>query len=177
MVTGPLHFSWTQRFLSALGTTIVAYGVGYTIHRHNQKKAHTPQPAASSAKSEPQAPTTLPGGRILLSVGVEYLTGLYKGHTDLQADKLMEPFIGKWIKYSGRMENISQDHGSRPTTTITFEHSSRPFVAATFMSDEWLERLSILQRGAQITILGQVWSVERYWVFLSNSELVYSASN
>jgi hypothetical protein len=42
-----------------------------------------------------------------------------------------------------------------------------------WFNSSWKDRLEVLQPGELLTIEGQVRSVERYWVFLDNCEIVW----
>ncbi len=47
--------------------------------------------------------------RVIVDVTPDYLMGLFDQHTSVQAQKLIEPYIGKWIRVSGRLHDVSDD--------------------------------------------------------------------
>ena len=62
-------------------------------------------------------------GRIVVDVTPEYLTGLFKQHLNVQAKKLIEAYIGKWMKVSGPLGDVYFNQ-------VTFGQR-RPFERAT----------------------------------------------
>ncbi|HEY2034062.1 MAG TPA: hypothetical protein VGH02_10295 [Rhizomicrobium sp.] len=105
------------------------------------------------------------------SVTPSYLCDLYEGKTSIQASKLAAPFVGKWLRVSGPLQNVTE-----PTTDGQFFVSlkqksiSDPLIFLQFGS-EWLEKLTIIPRGDIITAIGQISAVTRFDISLKNSEL------
>jgi hypothetical protein len=55
--------------------------------------------------------TSPPEKRITIDVDPDYLFGLADDKTRAQAVKLQEPFIGKWMKLSGPIVDVSNVNG------------------------------------------------------------------
>jgi hypothetical protein len=96
----------------------------------------------------------------LVGVTPEYLVRFFEEYTDIQAKTRVADFIGKWVKVSGPLGNVSALPPS-PTMSaqVTFADSSpaRMF----FRKKKWVDRLSILSHGDNITVLGRITYVER----------------
>ncbi len=117
---------------------------------------------------EEQVPAArLPGGRTLVDVTPDYLTGLFKEHTHIQAEKLVEAFVGKWVRVSGEVNNVraSGEHGDIVYSSGEWEEGS--------VSMEFDDRstVEVLKKGDVVTVVGQIKSVDTLWVDLKDCEL------
>jgi hypothetical protein len=57
--------------------------------------------------------------RTFIGVTHAYLVGLFENHTDVQAQKLLEIYIGKWMRISGQLGNVMSS--SPYFVQVTFE--------------------------------------------------------
>jgi hypothetical protein len=106
----------------------------------------------------------------IIDVTPDYLIGLFDQHTSIQAQRLIEPYIGKWMRVSGKLRDIS-DHtyGSQ----LSFERSRLGGnVYMWFRQPDRKDRLSVLRRGTRLTVLGQIQWVNNMEVNLDNCELI-----
>jgi hypothetical protein len=115
--------------------------------------------------------------RIFVPEGVntEFLRNLYEeGHTNLQADKLAQAYIGKWIRVQGSVSNVSKI-GEKVSVLIKGGHS--PF-DADYLTALWLsfeadhERLEMLRSGDTVTAIGKIDRFGKFDVHLEECELV-----
>jgi hypothetical protein len=103
--------------------------------------------------------------RIIVNVSPQFLIGFFEQHTTVQAKKLVEAYIGKWMRVSGPLGDVWPNQ-------VTFEH--RLFGSAVvfmYFSPEWTDRLSVLRRGDHLAVLGQIRNVNSMEVHLENCEL------
>jgi hypothetical protein len=136
-----------------------------------------PEPVPDSVPSLKTvfSPPATVAGRTFVgsSITPEYLVGLFEGHTSIQARKFIEPFIGKWMRLSGELEEVS---GSRPNFAI-LQFSGRGLrgggagVFMFFQTEEWVSRLAILRRGDRLTVVGKIENVISIRVELESCEL------
>lgn len=118
----------------------------------------------------------LPDGRTIVDVTPEYLTGLFDDHTDIQAERLIEAFIGKWMRVSGPVGNVSSITEGKAVVRFPNSSSGDPygFLNVTmYFNDESVidNRLRILQKGDRIQVVGQIRRVSSAWVELEDCEL------
>jgi hypothetical protein len=107
--------------------------------------------------------------RTIVNVTPEYLAGLFDDHTSIQAQKLADTYIGKWMRVSGPLNNVSSFTSS---SQVTFAPTGGVSTYMLFRNRAYVEnRLSVLKRGDQITVLGRIDSIERHGVKLDNCEL------
>ena len=102
----------------------------------------------------------------------ENLMQIYKGRTNLQADKLAEAYIGKWIIVSGDVYNIV-DVGllSFPSRTLVmFTNTSSHVIGMTF--DGKADELRLLRPGNHIKVVGQIKTIQETTVQIENCELI-----
>jgi hypothetical protein len=103
--------------------------------------------------------------RSVVDVTPEYLMHFFEGHTDIQARTRVADFIGKWMKVSGPLGNVTS------SPQVTFADLSPVYM---FFRKKWVDRLLILRREDNITVLGQIAHVERGNLVLYNCELIDS---
>jgi hypothetical protein len=114
-------------------------------------------------------------GRIFVgpSITPEYLLGLFEGHTSIQARKLIEPFIGKWLKISGNLDEVMSP--SPNIAQVTF--SDRGFqgklasVYMYFRTKALIDRLATMRRGDSVVVIGEIRNVNSSHVELEDCEL------
>jgi hypothetical protein len=142
---------------------------------HNvQIQGHTVSFQGTISTGEGEVSTgRLPDGRTFVDVTPEYLTGLFKEHTSIQAAKLVEAFIGKWIRLEGSLRDvtaISEDKALVYFTSETFEYGTN--VVMYFNDKATIEnRLRVLKKGDQIAVIGQIQYIISMEVGLENCEL------
>jgi len=114
----------------------------------------------------------LSDGRILVDASPEYLVGLFKEHTSIQAEKLVEAFIGKWIRLSGPVGNVSARGEDKATVTFESNTLESAVVLMVFNGKQVVENhLRVLRKGDPITVIGQIRSVSSLFLDLENCEL------
>ncbi len=168
--------------LSALSLlTGVAGGIQHlrTPTREDEVRTYTAvrQPEESAVSASTAAETE--EERVLLpkEVTPAYLIGLFQGLTDIQAQDVDAVYVGKWMTVTGALGNV---HTGRETIAqVTFQKGSifdpghEYFdIYMYFKRPKWDERLSVLPRGAQVTVRGRLRDVNRVEVHLEECELV-----
>jgi hypothetical protein len=136
-----------------------------------------PQPLPSSSVSMPPAvhseTESQSEKRETVNVTPEYLTGFYReGHTSVQARKLAEAFLGKWMKVSGPLGDVLGNYDNQ--RMVVFSNRSiytNDLVNMFFRDKKWFSKLSTLRRGDTITVIGQVTDVNNLEIWLNNCEL------
>jgi hypothetical protein len=139
------------------------------------------------AKRHALAPGVVPEGemvqtepeREIVNVAPAYLVDFFKEHTDIQANRLLEPYIGKWMRVSGPLGNVMSSSGVR--VQVTFQHKPLFERESEGMAD-WLtiymyfpeatkDRLALLPRGTPITVLGRIRDAGAASIELEDCEL------
>jgi len=114
----------------------------------------------------------LPDGRILVDVTPQYLTGFFKEHTDIQAKKLLEAFVGKWIRVSGPVGDVYRNDENHATVYFYPPTYGRTQVLMYFNDKTIIEnQLSVLRKGDRITVIGQIDWASSGALELDNCEL------
>jgi len=157
-----MHWKWKSRAVGSLAVCAVAYLISRIVHKYSQS-----QLSANSEKQEPNAENQwlfIPP-----EVTLEQLSKPFRDshYTDIQAAAATKHYIGKWIRYSGRVRNV--EHSS-----IWFkEGEGDSFVLASAQFEEkWPEHLSILPREKRLTIEGRVDTIAARGVILGNCEIL-----
>lgn len=109
----------------------------------------------------------------------EYLADLFDDRTDLQAKGLVEPYIGKWMKVSGPLGNVSPPNKYFTQVTLKtkgmfdgggrFETHGYLYM---YFKPGWEERLAMLRPDTSIAVVGRLKEVNWVEVHLEHCELV-----
>lgn len=134
--------------------------------RRPATEERTSQIATASVETTTTATGTSP--RIFVDVTPEYLASFYDQHMTIQANKLAEDYIGKWIKVAGRLGDVY------PNQVVFAYKTFGVVVFMYFDMNKWKDRLSILKRGSRIEVNGQIQRVNAFEVHLENCELIDS---
>jgi hypothetical protein len=132
-----------------------------------------PEPALVPVTASPSSEI---GERKIVDVTPEYLIGFFNaGHTSVQAKKLAEAFIGKWMKVSGLLGDVLGNYPSQRMVVFSDRSSyKRNSVNMFFYDKERFGELSTLKLGDTITVIGQLSDVNSFEISLHNCELLAS---
>lgn len=113
--------------------------------------------------------------RVAVPLPAGSLAALYRGRTDAEADKLAEPFKGKWLKVAGTVHNVCTGtaHRGRQVVLATGEDV---FVFGDF-TPEWDDWALMLQKGQALTIIGRIWLINSNQVYLDHSKMLPGTSD
>ena len=132
--------------------------------------ASTSTPAPKLPPDQPASdPVIIPPerkeGKIFVDSGPEYLVGLIKNRSRIQAQKLLEPFLGKWIGVRGTVTNIYPDfvslNGEVPKLFVTM-----------MLNDKNRERFHMLELNKSISVIGKLKDLRQFDVELEECELL-----
>lgn len=127
---------------------------------------HVPLDSESSGSGMPfwfSAKTTLPDGREIHACTVDQLQEVYNANTVDQVDRLLR---GKWVKVAAK---VLQNYGAG-SIYVDCE-KPRPFITLKFTED-WVDQLSLLERGSGVMVRGKIVNVDHYGIHLSDCELL-----
>lgn len=134
-------------------------------------EAFRPVPSAAPALTDDlPTPTTAASpvpDRIFVDVTPEFLSKLFNEHLNVQARKLIEVYIGKWIRVSGSLGDVYE-------AQVTFAY--RTFETIVFMypgkNKQFIDRCSVLSCGQHIDVIGKIKDVNAIEVHLEDCELI-----
>jgi hypothetical protein len=109
-------------------------------------------PSAGS-KSSKAAVDLAPGGRKFTSKSPRELLAFYKNLTSLQADSLIAPFKGLWIRVAGTVETVVDAGGGGAQVMLT-DHEG--VTCSCTFEKQWRETLSRLSQNEQINVSGKI---------------------
>jgi hypothetical protein len=118
------------------------------------------------------APTTLPDKRIIVGVVPEELRGFYQNVTSAQGDRLLQPYIGKWMKLSGTVADIRHSGPDGKNSSVSFRDIGSVSYILMFFDANWYDHISVLERGSSATVLGKILSADNMSVQLDHCELI-----
>lgn len=127
---------------------------------------HTPGAGAQASIAQPG-----PIERIFAEVTPKSLIAMFRKHTSAQAQRLLKPYYGQWIRVSGTLGDVGEWTGSN--SKVVFQSSFRePAVLMIFTDQDIFDKsLSILRAGTHITVIGQIDRIDSVSVQLTNCEI------
>jgi hypothetical protein len=127
-----------------------------------------PSPIITAPVPSPGNSSTLEKQRIFVDVSPEYLMAIYKDNMSFQADRIFADFVGKWMKLSGPIANISILGDESVSVTI----SSSKDILGLYFDTEWKERLSVLRKGAIINAECQIKEADSWTMKFEHCRLI-----
>jgi hypothetical protein len=155
LVTGifvnPLKFDNWQRVSLAIAIIAAAFFISHTLEKTRAKDEVVDIPEATLGVPPPSAAPPQ-GKRSYTDKTVRDLLQFYDGKTMLQADSLISPFKGEWIKVTAKVVQLIPDQSG-----ITAVLESRPtdIVNARF-DKRWETPLRRLSAGDTIKLRGRI---------------------
>jgi hypothetical protein len=98
------------------------------------------------------------------------LVASYRDHTEAAANKLAEPYKGKWLKVAGTVHNVCEGIAHRGRQVV-LDTGEGEYVFGDFKPD-WNDRTLMLQKGQALAITGQIWLINANQVYLEHSEML-----
>ncbi len=110
--------------------------------------------------------------RIVVDVTLDYILGFFKEHTNTQAQKLIEIYIGKWIKISGEVSDVNEIQNV--VQVYLRKVSQNSIYQAFFLFEDQAnkDRAKLLRREQKITVFGKVIKADPHTIYLENCEFV-----
>lgn len=129
----------------------------------------------TSSNKNNLSPSTrkLPDGRIVINISPEFLDNISIQNTDIQARKMLEIYVGKWIELSGKVANVKNIR--KNNSFIILEKTERDINSTLifFTNEKEIERIQTLKRGDQVKVLGQInLSDVSTGIYLDNCEII-----
>lgn len=105
------------------------------------------------------------------SITPKYLYDFFEHNTSVQATKLTDAYLGKWMRITGDLSQVSVFGEIRRFAQVTFKDMRSPTVFLIF-DEKWIDRLSILKRGDRLTIIGKLDRIDAATIQLNHCEIV-----
>jgi hypothetical protein len=134
-------------------------------------KSKDQQPIESTAAAETPAPQATPAPT-LVDATPEELTSIFKSHTDAQAQRLVQPYIGKLMIAQGVVFDVFAGGSlSMPDeATVIFVNREKDFVVEMQFHKEMKERAQNLNQGDRIVVKGRIDLIDARKVVLEDCE-------
>lgn len=135
--------------------------------RKDLSDARVPGNFVATAPSPSLAPE-----REFVDVTPEELMQMCHEHMDIQAQRLVQPYKGKWMKVSGRINNIRSS--SDESAQVTFIRDTGGLIRDFYMyfkGTKWVERLAVLTRGNSVVVIGKITEISGICVTLQDCEI------
>ena len=92
----------------------------------------------------------------------------FHDRTDMQAQRAVNGYLGKWLRVVEVIGNISEYEG---TITVTLSRQQYDDVFLVFSKDRWQDILETVRDGDTIKAEGRIRSIGRYTMFLCDCEV------
>lgn len=148
------------------GVSVVVFAtVLYTGHHVVLAKDERTPPAGAAALPPPE--------KTIVDVRPEELNAFFKDHTSIQAEKLAEAYIGKWMVVTGPLGDV-QPFGSFVQVTFSYQEWQRRLVMVYMYFSPANDQLGVLKRNEQIRVCGKIKEVSAAALHLDDCQLVTS---
>ena len=109
--------------------------------------------------------------RVFVDVTPEYLAGFFKGHTNIQGQRLFSPYRGKWMERSGHLGEV-QHVQLTELLQVSFQELVGGVTMSMFFSTRWTDHFSVMKPGDPLTVQGRIDNAGANIVSLQDCELV-----
>ncbi len=106
--------------------------------------------------------------RKIVPVEPEYLAGLHHDLLSVQAQRLVEPYIGKWMRVAGSIRDIDD---ARQFLIVSRETPRNGASVHMIFRPKWGSSLNVLRRGDPFQVEGKISRVDAAGVTLRDCEL------
>jgi hypothetical protein len=154
--------------VTVLWTAFLTFRDLYLEKQQLLKKKQAPGLSVSSNHVPVTASAPAPNAsKIFINATPDYLMDLVEGKLSTEAERMIEPYIGKWMTVTDRISDVS----IRNTGSIVTERNDRYRQLDLWFNSAWNERLNVLYKGQEIRVNGKI---DRIWptrIFLIDCEL------
>jgi hypothetical protein len=109
--------------------------------------------------------------RIFTDLRVDQLMSFLGGRTHIEANRLMAPYLEKWMRVQCEVDDIRSSFNEMEVHAHQLE-PTRVFMLMIFQKLLWAERLSVMTRGSKIEVVGQIKYANEGAISLTNCEIV-----
>lgn len=106
--------------------------------------------------------------RIFVTTTPKELSKLYEDHLTVNAAKLAEAYLGKWMEVEGRIRDINQTYGGR---WVFLERGQDVGVSLKFADGRDWQAVLVMSRGQTIRVAGRIEVIDWGSVLLGDCEL------
>jgi hypothetical protein len=145
------------------------YEAKRTVDAQSQRNT---QPMPSIENVAPVPARDPSNDRIFVDRTPHDLVGPFDTYVSVQAKRLIQPYIGKWIRITSEVGNVRDLPSDQWQVLVSERVDGRTLVISLSFNKEWGDRLSILTRGATIEVIGRIDRIEAATLYLENCELV-----
>jgi len=127
------------------------------------------------------SPLPSPSAREVLDVEPETLLAFFKKYNSAQAQKLVDAYIGKWVRFTGEVADVfpGETSGGRwpdpgPSVMMRIKRSSSGSFTAfcDFEEQRWRDRAAVLRAEEKVTVFGQITRITDGFFVLKKCEFV-----
>lgn len=155
-----------------LGATAVQVAALRMVRRQVTISSSSPTIVRTSAEAPTVVASSKVSERVFVDVTPQELTKPFDTYVAAQAERLLQPYIGKWFRVTGPISNVHQHENFWQVFTPFYTAPNRlPQHISLNFSVEWSGRLSVLARDATITAIGEIERIDSSTIFLRNCEL------
>lgn len=131
-----------------------------------------PDPVDVSSASTPEGTgrAVLPPSRLPVGRTPKQLVALTTTMTQLQVDQVIAPLLGNWMRVSGSVRSVEREALDR--IIVSFADPDQWVYLLYFEGKSWKARLSVVQRGDHLDVMGQLSGVGSWGIRLQHCEIV-----
>jgi hypothetical protein len=167
--SGELYFLCMLLSISLVGLAL--YPI-YVWVDYKNEKATSLLPSVNSEDKTNKKQTDLIENQIDVDVTPSYLVGVYRDHTEPQANDLVKNFSGARMTVSGILSEVRIIGGDYYVQTYVSGPDGKDTLVNMNFDHKWDSRIKVLTKNTRIKVRGNIGKVTAYWVELINCEIL-----
>jgi len=143
-----------------------------TVHLYQQTLSTAPilslpTPPADLPSTHDPAEHITPVERIFVEATPSNLVELVRDKISTQADRLIAPYLGKWMKATGIVDDVST---TNYWGQIETKQNGKGYYFRFEFDPKWNGRLQILHKDQKIAVIGKIRNIGSYTIYLTECE-------
>ena len=129
--------------------------------------APAPAPALTTAATKARSSQADTGWKFITGVDPDYLLGFFANHMNVEAQRLIEPYLNQSTTIRGELEDVAYERKYKISSAYLAGNTLVRQLVFHFRNDD-AEKISRVPRGTLLDITGQVESVDGHQCALNN---------
>lgn len=109
-------------------------------------------------------------------VSLEFLMSQFDDRTSHEGDRLVEPYIGKWMHLTGTVQEVGRDKHLGWNVALVGPDKLALKCVMLFFGDNESGKVELLRRGVTLTAVGQIQAIDRSSVRFDHCQVADPAS-
>ena len=129
------------------------------------------QPDESEYWPDPSPPVLVKPEKVFTPYTYQDILRAFEGRNSLAAEAVTRSYIGKWMKVSGSVCDVTKLSDDQTTVGVHLDPVDKGIRAFLKFSSGWRDRAVLLNQHEKVSAIGKIENIERHSITLTDSEL------